>query len=403
MDKKSKIILGIFCIAVVAIIVTEIVRPKPINWRPSYTATDKIPFGCFVLYSELGNLFQNHDIKTVEESVYDMMTKRDSLEKSNYLLINNYIYFDDQESFQLLDYVGQGNTVFIATNQLHGILADTLNVYTSADYGIREDTLSLDLTHPKFSNASFEYARGMNKWRFTSVDTANTTILGHVNYVWEDPLAQKPDEKRRYPNFIKTTFGKGTFYLSAAPEAFSNYYMLRGNDAYVEHAFSYLQNKPYLYWDGYKKSGRAVIDSPMRFVLNQAALKWTYYLTMVGLLLFVIFRARREQRIIPIIEPLKNSSVEFAQTVGALYHQNKDFTDIVNKKLNYFFEYLRSRHYVDTNQPIEKLIPELAAKSGKSVEETKNLMEYIHHLKNKSVHSETESIELSKKIYKFKH
>ncbi len=402
MDRRSKIILGIFCAAVLVIIITEIVRPKPINWRPSYTSEDKIPFGCFVLYNELGSLFKNHELKTVEGSLYDMMTRRDSIEQSSYLLINDFIYLDDQESNQLLDYVNQGNSVFIAANQLNGILADTLNVYTAADYSLQEDTVSLDLTNLKFKGATFEYSRGIDRWRFTSVDTANTTILGHINYVWEDPLAQKPDEKRHYPNFIKTTFGQGAFYINTAPEAFSNYYMLGGNENYVENAFSYLKNKTALYWDDHKKSGRAIIDSPMRFVLNQAALKWAYYLTMAGLLLFVIFRAKREQRIIPVIEPLKNSSVEFAQTVGSLYHQNKDFTDIINKKLNYFFEYLRSRHYIDTNQPIEKLIPDLAAKSGKSLDETKILMEYVHYLKNKGTHSESESIELSKKITAFK-
>jgi len=123
---------------------------------------------------------------------------------------------------------------------------------------------------------------------------------------------------------------------------------------------------------------------------------------MIGLLLFVVFRARREQRIIPVIEPLKNSSIEFAQTVGALYHQNKDFTNIINKKLTYFFEYLRSHHYIDTNQPVEKLITELATKSGKSLEETKVLLTYIQLLKNKAIHTEVESIELSKKITAFK-
>jgi len=64
MDKRSKIILGVFCAVIIAIIVTEIVRPKPINWRPSYTASSKIPFGCYVLYNELNTLFQNHKMKT---------------------------------------------------------------------------------------------------------------------------------------------------------------------------------------------------------------------------------------------------------------------------------------------------------------------------------------------------
>ena len=70
MDKRSKILLGIFCAVVLAIIVTEVVRPKPINWKPSYTSADKIPFGCFVLYNELPTLFNEHKINTVEERVY---------------------------------------------------------------------------------------------------------------------------------------------------------------------------------------------------------------------------------------------------------------------------------------------------------------------------------------------
>ncbi len=401
MDKRSKVILGVFCMVVVIIIITEIVRPKPVNWRPSYTASDKIPFGGYVLYNELERLFKNSEIKTVQESVYDVMVGRDTTERSSYLLINDFIYFDQQESHQLLNYVDKGNDVFIAANQLNGVLADSLNIYTATDYTIKEDTIAFDFTNILLKGEKFEYARGMYKWRFTSVDTANTVILGHIAYTWKDPLAEKPDERRHFANFIKTSFGKGNFYVSTVPEAFSNYYMLRGNQDYVANAFSYLGDHT-LYWDDYKKSGRVIIDSPMRFVLNQAALKWAYYLTMIGILLFVIFRAKREQRIIPIVEQLKNSSVEFAQTVGALYHQNKDFTDLINKKVNYFFEYLRSHYYLDTNHQMEKLVHELAAKSGKSLEEAKNLMEYIQYLKSKNTHSEAESIELNKKISTFK-
>jgi len=145
-----------------------------------------------------------------------------------------------------------------------------------------------------------------------------------------------------------------------------------------------------------------VIDSPMRFVLNQTALKWTYYLTMVGLLLFVIFKAKREQRIIPVIKPLENSSVEFARTVGTLYHQNKDYTNLIQKKLNYFLAELRNRYFVDTSALNEKTIHQLAAKSGKSTEEVKKLIEFILYLKNKTQHTEQDTIELTKKITAFK-
>lgn len=402
MDRKSKIVIAIFAAVVVGIIITEIVRPKPINWRPSYTSTDKIPFGCYVLFNELATIFPDHSIETVEESVYDLMVDRDTTVASNYIFINEYIELDEQESNQLLDYVDQGNTVFISATNFGWPLLDTLNITLASDYNLKEGTAILNLTHNRFNGEEFKLSRGVFNSHFTSVDSTNTTILGHITYTKENFLEEQPEVTVTKPNFIKTKFGKGNFIISSTPQAYSNFYMLKGNQDYVVHTLSYLQDHGLLYWDNYKKAGRIIINSPMRFVLTQEALKWAYYLTILGILLFVLFRGKREQRIIPVIEPLKNSSVEFAQAVGSLYHQNKDYTDLIHKKLNYFLAHLRNRYHIDTSQLDGKTIQILASRAGKEVGETKKLIEYILNLKNKSTHTEQDSIELNKRITAFK-
>lgn len=402
MDKRSKIVIAIFSLVVLGIIVTEIVRPKPINWRPSYTAVDKIPFGCYVLYAELSAMFDESEIKTVEESVYDALVNKGDSRTSNYIFINDYVDLDEQETNQILDYVSEGNTVFIAATGFGWQLSDTLNIEIGSDYSVEEGSSILKFTNNEIRDQKYELSRGNFNSHFTSVDSTNTTILGHISYTVDNFIDDKPSQKVTKPNFIKTKFGDGYFILNTTPVVYSNYYMLKGNQDYVSHTLSYLENQDVLYWDNYKKAGRVVINSPMRFVLNQTALKWAYYLTMLGLLLFVFFKAKREQRIIPVIEPLKNSSVEFAQAVGSLYHQNKDFTDLNHKKINYFLAYIRNRYLMDTSQLNEKIIQVLAAKAGKEPKKTKELMEYIIHLKNKKSHTEQESIELNKKITAFK-
>nr|WP_299484748.1 DUF4350 domain-containing protein [uncultured Allomuricauda sp.] len=402
MDKRSKIVITIFSLVVLGIIVTEIVRPKPINWRPSYTAVDKIPFGCYVLYNELSTMFDKSEIKTVEESVYDALVNKGDSRTSNYIFINDYVDLDEQETNQILDYVSEGNTVFIAATGFGWQLSDTLNVEIGSDYSVEEGSSILKFTNNEIRDQKYELSRGNFNSHFTSVDSTNTTILGHISYTVDNFIDDQPSQKVTKPNFIKTKFGDGYFILNTTPVAYSNYYMLKGNQDYVSHTLSYLENQDVLYWDNYKKAGRVVINSPMRFVLNQTALKWAYYLTMLGLLLFVFFKAKREQRIIPVIEPLKNSSVEFAQAVGSLYHQNKNFTDLNHKKINYFLAYIRNRYLMDTSQLNEKTIQVLAAKAGKETKRTKELMEYIIHLKNKKSHTEQESIELNKKITAFK-
>ncbi len=402
MDRKSKLVIALFAAVVVGIIITEVVRPKPINWRPSYTSTDKIPFGCYVLYNELPTIFPNDSIETVEKSVYDVLVDRDTAIASNYIFINEYVELDEQETNQLLDFVNQGNSVFISATDFGWPLLDTLNITLASDYSLKEGTAILNLTHNTFKEEEFKLSRGVFNSHFTSVDSTNTTILGHITYTKENFLEEQPEERVTKPNFIKTKFGKGHFIINSTPQAYSNFYMLKGNQDYVAHTFSYLQDTDLVYWDNYKKVGRIIINSPMRFVLAQDALKWAYYLSILGILLFVLFRGKREQRIIPVIEPLKNSSVEFAQAVGSLYHQNKDYTDLIHKKLNYFLAYLRNRYHIDTSQLDEATIQVLASRAGKEVRETKNLIEYILNLKNKSTHTEQDSIELNKRITAFK-
>ncbi len=402
MDRRSKLIIGIFVAVLLGILITEMVRPKPLNWRPSYTASDKIPFGCFVLFSELTALFPKTTITNVNESLYDVLSRRDTLVSSNYVLINDIISFDEQEHKQLLNYVSQGNDVFIAATDFGSFLSDTLNLKVASLYGIKEDSITVSLTSPSFKNREFIYSRGQNKSHFTSLDTINSSILGYVAFMDENSfLSNKSKQTTKAVNFIKTKFGKGNFYLNSTPQAFTNYYILNGNKDYVANTFTYLENHA-LYWDNYKKTGRVIINSPMRFVLNQVALKWAYYLTVVGLLVFVIFKAKREQRIIPVIEPLENSSVEFAKTVGSLYYQHKDYTNLIGKKINYFLEFVRSHYYLDTQKITDKTAQDLATKSGKSLTETKTLFDFIGYLKSKNVHTVEDLKELNKKLTSFK-
>lgn len=401
MGKRSKIILGLLIAVLVGIIVTEIIRPKPINWRPSYTSSSKIPFGCFILYNELPTLFPNSNLETVEESVYNVLTKRDSSKMSSYIAINNMLSFDKQETKQLLNYVAKGNQVFIAANDFYGALADTLNIEMERYYDFKEDTASVSLTNTRFKTTHFTFERGADPVYFTSVDTLHTEILGHIGFTDKSFLQVEKDTFKIKPNFIKTAFGDGHFYINTLPAAFSNYYLLKKTSNYSAHSLSYLNNN-ILYWDNYKKAGRKIITSPLRFVLNQPALKWAYYLTIFAIVLFVIFKAKREQRIIPIISPLENSSVEFARTVGSLYYQNKDYTHLNHQKINYFLTYIRNKYFLNTTEMNEAFITALANKSGNSIEDTKALVSLFLNLKDKPIHTEQDTLTLSKKINAFK-
>lgn len=392
LDKRSKKVLWIFGIALLAIIVTELVRPQPIDWRSSYTSFDKIPLGSYILYEESPALFSNNMEKVLEDP-YVFLSRKNQENNSAYFFINDRIYFDKRQSEKILEYVEKGNTVFISSRKITGDLTDSLKVG-----GVTSNTILEEELIPQFFSTSLKqdslhaFKKAVYKSYFTQIDTLNTKALGYVN---------SEKEKQKDLNYISVQYGKGQFLLHSLPEAFSNYYMLKENNQYAANVLSYI-NADVIYWDEYLKTGRKVVSSPMRFVLNQAPLKWAYYVMIGSLLIFILFKGKREQRIIPVRKPLENTSIEFTKTIGDLYFQHKDYSNIIAKKIAYFMESIRSKYFLDTSNISEDFITKLAVKSSNTENDTRKLLKLIKHLKDKSTHTEEDLLNLNKKIEAFR-
>jgi hypothetical protein len=396
MDKRSKIALYSIGVVIVLMMIAEITKPKALNWRDSYSAADKIPLGCYVLYNEL-ETFSSGDVLVSDQNIYEYLKRADTLTKKTIVFINDRIYFDTEESEALLNFVDKGNTVFLSSTYFFGNALDSLNISVEQQYAnLFKAPSEHKFTSPnlKANNRIFEDV--IENSHFVSVDTLNTTILGTITTTNEDEL------KTISPNLIKVTYGNkgGEFILHTNPFAFTNYHLLNGKEAYAAAVLSFLP-KQQIVWDNNYKSGRKVITSPLRYILQNPALKWAFYISMFGLILFVIFRGKRTQRIIPVINKLENATVDFTRTIGELYYQYGDFTNIIEKKIQYFLEYIRTNYYLNTAQLNPIFIEKLAIKSGNTKEDSKALVDYLVYLKSKNKHTEEELIELNKKIEQF--
>jgi type IV secretory pathway protease TraF len=57
--KKSSIIYIVILVVLVILIVTAgIMKPKPVNWTPTYATKDKIPLGLYIFDQEAPKLFK---------------------------------------------------------------------------------------------------------------------------------------------------------------------------------------------------------------------------------------------------------------------------------------------------------------------------------------------------------
>lgn len=396
MDKRSKIALYIIGTVIVFMMIAEVIKPKALNWRDSFSAADKIPLGCYVVFNEL-ETFTDEDILTSEESIYQFLKKVDTTTNKTLVFINNRIYFDSEESNALMDFAEKGNTVFISSIYHYGNVLDSLNVSVERQYAnIYRKEAENKFINPSLKTNNRVFKDVVENSHFVSVDTLKTTILGTITTKNEDEINET------HANFIKIDVGEnnGQFILHTNPFAFTNYHILDDKEDYAATVLSYLP-KQQIIWDNNYKSGRKVITSPLRYILQNTALKWAFYISMFGLILFVIFRGKRVQRIIPVINTLENSTVDFTRTVGELYYQHGDFTNIIDKKIQYFLEYVRTNYYIDTNQLNPSFIERLAAKSSNTKEDAKTLVDYLVFLKSKTNHTEQELIELNKKIEHF--
>lgn len=99
----------------------------------------------------------------------------------------------------------------------------------------------------------------------------------------------------------------------------------------------------------------------------------------------MLFEGKRKQRIIPIIAPLRNDSVSFVETVGRLYYNKGNHTNLAEKMVQQFLEWVRTNYFLNTNQLNDAFIHQLTIKSGQADATVRELMEMIHEIKLASV------------------
>ncbi|MEO6456415.1 MAG: hypothetical protein ABIN97_20230, partial [Ginsengibacter sp.] len=115
----------------------------------------------------------------------------------------------------------------------------------------------------------------------------------------------------------------------------------------------------------------------------------------------VLFQIKRRQRIIPVIAPLKNSSLEFVKTVSNVYYNQKDNNSIAQKKLSYFLDFVRHRFYLPTREMDQNFIEQLSRKSSVPISEITDLVTLLNHIETEDKISDELLLMIDKHIDNF--
>ncbi len=389
MSRKNIIVVS-FVFLFIALAVVN--RSHKVNWSPTFNENETKPMDTKVFYEQLPYWFQEKSVKKVYTTFYEYdQYLRDLPTDSvkNYISISNRYDIDFTSFDALLEYVSYGNEAFISANTFPGFVKDSLGFETSFEITeIQETSTKMQLEN---SDDTMIFTSKLPTGLSFVRDSTAAKKLGY--------FISKDDEKRT--NFIGIPYYDGIFYIHTTPEVFTNYQMLEATDfRYISTVISYLQKEPIL-WDTAIKIDPELSHSPLRFIMSKESLKWAWYLLLLSIGLFMLFNAKRRQRIIPVIEPLKNTTTEFVHTVSNLHYEAQDYNGVIQKKIIHFLEMVRSKYLISTEKLNDDFVNKLALKSGNSKEQVQQLVTMIIKMKSHTFMTSDPLVQLNKEIEKF--
>jgi hypothetical protein len=370
-----------------------------ISLEETFSKADKIPFGTWVLHQQLSQLFPKSPVHIQKQrftTAYDVMEDTSSL----YVCVSKNFYSGRKDCDAILNFLNDGNSMFISTENMDEHLMDTLGfalrgsgLFAQVDFQSFTNT-SVRLQPERFnSNAPYTYYYEPFTNYFTNLDSNNTRVLGYNSF--------------GRPNFIVLFYGKGRFFLHSEPRALGNYFLLqRDNYKYLQQLFAYLPATPErVIWDDYyNKRNYPVSDSNssgLAVLLQYPAMASAFWLLLVLVVLYVLFEAKRRQRIVPVLPASTNTTVAFTETIGRLYLQKKNNRNIADKIIQYFFEHIRNRYYLNTSHPDENFAELLSRKSGVSKEETDKTLHIIEAVQQETYVTDHQLLILNHQTEKF--
>ncbi|MDF2431341.1 MAG: hypothetical protein JWP44_972 [Mucilaginibacter sp.] len=386
--KSLKLYLIVGGVLFLIYIVAQFNRPKKIDWTTTLSNKDKIPFGAYILNNRLNDIFKGSKIITYRQPVYNVIAE-DSISNSPYLIICPEIELSAADYKQLVKYIKAGNDVFISAQYFGRLLKKNLDISTEYLYTVQQKNMPVRFLNPALDpKRLYNIDKGIGNIYFNSFDTLHTVVIG--------------ENADHQANFIKYSFGKGSLYLMSNPKFFSNYSLLNTQGAaYAATALSFIKSTNRLVVDEYYSQGNGGNASPMRVFLSNPTLQWAYYIAIFSLLIFVLFEMKRRQRIIPVIEPLSNSTLEFVTVVGQVYYEKRDNVNIAQKKILYFLEYVREEYQLKTNKLDDEFVEKLTAKLDIKRSLANELVNYIKYITVQDRITDHELIELNQLIEQF--
>ena len=370
MDRKISLFVGLAVLAIFVFFFWLYRGNKPIyEWSDSrssaaYQETNPEPYGTQIFRRLLGTYFPGKKTTDIQKSlVSELPLQADK--PSNYVFVGEAMFLDSLDTRHLLAFVEKGNTAFISSKTIPYDLFNYLYIEECEeafwdDYAGFWDSsaVQMRLSSPQLGqkDAVSLHFSVQNKvvpyhWHYIEnpyfCEAGGLSALGFLN----DSLI----------NFAEFRHGNGRFLLHTTPLAFSNYWLLRPEGQRYASAVLARLSEGDIYWDAFSRQPEAIgrqrnqqrggsrqlpEKHELTYILAQRSLAWAWYLLVALGVAWMLFRAKRRHRIIPVLPKNENSSLEFIRTIAHLHFRERDYQRLCIQKMKLFLAHLRERYGV---------------------------------------------------------
>lgn len=384
------------------------------NWWEHYRPESKDPYGTFLVRNLLESYYPGEPFEVLEDSL-------GSLQKGgNYVFVGPWFWLDSAQTVALLQFVRQGNRALIACPNIPPALLDSIDqnqcldfslyddslYFADADFYFEDTTVTLNFDHPNLLDEQgypyrfiLNYLPDTYSWSYFPEEffCEGQTIFASLGHIDGEEA-----------NFVKANYGSGAFYFHTIPLTFTNLYLTekRGLE-YAAKVFSHLSPGP-IYWDQRDRDwynpprNRSLAnESPLRYVLSQPSLAWAWYILLGMAVSYLLFRAKRRQRIIPVLEQNTNTSLEFIGTIGRLFFLQNNHKQLALQKMKLFLGFVRDRYHLPTRDLDEAFAKNLAFRSEMPEQEISKMLTLHRNISSSNYVSENVLVDFHQIIERF--
>lgn len=313
------------------------------NWNNDHRYESIEPYGTSTLHAILEKAYGKDHVITMNDK-NDLPSFKEGSRKG-YLIISEYLSYDQRKAEELIEFVKNGNDAIIISSSIDYYLDSLFSTFFTLTS--RQDSI-INLSNIQ-SEKSFELSN-----YYLTLDTVRTKrfygldSLDRQSEFRIDTLSTLNDT---LPVFIKITWHEGSFYIHTVPRAFDNIAFVQ--ESMNDYAITTLPlldvDTLYLDHSSYEDQHWESEESPLQFIMGQPALKWAYYITILGLILFVISRGKRRQKVIPPLKLNENTSVEYVYTLSELYRSQGQHDKLAKHLKTIFTQYIKKKYYISAD------------------------------------------------------